>query len=405
MKLCLNILLIAALFFHISTCKRTEERTVEEDGTIDTVITDEWQEVEERHFDGRGHGRGRGDTIVVMTNDNENDDHKDETEVAATGPTSIKDKTVILNRLYSAQLSDYHYSVDPQEQTTLNNAGYKPDGSLGLIVTKREHFPDCPDLVPITRLGHDGYTAHALVVTSANVHLWMTSWGWKNPEVIGYGVLEKGKCGATLAVRHLGGAPGYTSYQTSSDAERSTLMTLGFADHVAPIFYVWDSTENFIAPKLPHAHKTAVLTRLYKEQGTDFHYVNSEEAQATLGRLSYQFDGTMGRVVTKQTDMPECTDLVPITLLSHGTYTGHGLVVNAANVKQWINDWGWKDGGVIGYGVLTKGKCGANVAVRHLMNPVTNFIHISNDAEYNLYKADLVKYGDHVAPVFYIWEA
>jgi hypothetical protein len=409
LKLILNIFLVAILSFRFSTCTRTEETTEEADGTIKTVITEEWEEETRKTYGGHdGRGHGHGDTIIIMTNDNENDDHQ-QTQVEPDGPASIKHKTGLLNRLYNDKLTDYHYSVDPQEQVTLNNAGYKPDGNLGRVITKREHFPGCPDLVPITRLSHDACTCHGLVVTSAHVRQWITVWAWKDAGIIGYGVLEKGKCGATKAVRHLGRGSDCNHFQTSSDTERSTFLTLGYIDHVAPTFYIWDEIDSF-TPE-PHSRaieeKTTQLTRVYNEKKTDYHYSVDQEEQSVLGRDGYNYDGNMGRVVPKQSDFAECPHLVPINRLSHDVCTCHGLVVTAAHVRQWITVWAWKHAGIIGYGVLEKGQCGANVAVRHLSKvPECSHVQITNDAEYNQYKrTDSTNYIDHVAPTFYVWDS
>jgi hypothetical protein len=415
MKLYLNIFLTIVLFFPSSTCTRTEERTVDEDGTIKTVITDEEWETEERRYNGQG--RGRGDTIIVMTNDNENtdqDQHAEvESEIEEPPPTSIEHNSVPLNRLYSAQLTDYHYSVDPQEQTTLNNVGYKSVVNLGRVFTKREHFPECPDLVPITRLFIEACTSHVLIVTSTTVRTWMKGWGWTNPEILGYGVLEKGKCGATLAVRQLAiSGDCSSSVHITSDTERSSFLPRGYTDYefVAPTFYIWDNTAKFEPPKRPYTRQTSLLTRLYNDKETDYHYSVAQKEQATLVQAGFQFDANMGRVVTKRSDMPDCPDLVSITRMNCDApaSTSHVLVVNAANVDQW-KTWGCKDDRVIGYGVSEKGQCGATLPVRLLGvsgDPNYNF-QTTSDGEINYYKRPfLVKYSDmSQAPIFYIWEA
>jgi hypothetical protein len=399
MKLYLNIFLIAVLCFHFSTCKRTEETTQEEDGTIKTVITDEW-ETEKR----RGNGRGRGDTIVVMTNENENDNQNenDEPEVAEPRSISIKDKTSPLIRFLYADNTDYYYSADPQEQKTLENVFFKNDANLGQVVTKREDFPECFDLVPIFLLRDLASSIHALIVTFATIY-------WENTGVIGYGVLEKGKCGATIAVRQLA-KPGYASsfIQTASDTERSKFLALGYVDYepifFGPTFYIWDTAAQFQPPQYPHTSKTSLLTRLYNEKETDYHYSVAQKEQATLGQASYQFNGNMGRVVTKQSDMSACSDFVAITRLSNAQFTSHVLIVTASDVNKWKNDGGWTDAGIIGYGVLEKGRCGATVAVRQLVRGDSNhYFQTSNDVEYNIYKKR--GYADGVAPVFYIWDA
>jgi hypothetical protein len=394
MKLYLNIFLVVIVCFNFSFCKRTEETTREEDGTIKTVITEEW-ETEERR--GHGRGRGRGDTIVIMTNDNENVDNQYDSEESR--PNSVKPKTVQLNRLYDGK-TGYHFSTDQQEQSVLGKAGYKFDASLGSVVIKREDFPECEDLVPVTRVKHASLSPyHTLVVTSALVR-WWTGGGWNaDTVVIGYAVLEKGKCGATAQVRQLI----KDSYiQTTNDDEYKNYKSAGFGDGGAPIFYVWGESDNFVTPQISQAikDKTAVLTRLNKE--IDYHYSVDQKEKSVLEKAGYKFDGTLGRIVVKQTDFPECGDLVPITRVKNLSQAIHVLVTSTSAVVQWWITGGWNgDTVVIGHAVSEKGKCGATVQVRHLIKD--SYIQISNNAEYGLYKTS--GYGDGGAPVFYIWEA
>jgi hypothetical protein len=409
MKLGLNIFLIVAFFCVPCLSTRTETQTVEDDGTVKTVITDEWAEERTVHHDGRG--RGHGDTIIIMTNDNENQVDQIETKSEVT---TIEQKTIPVNRLYNDKLADYQYSFDPQEQTTLTQSGFKFDKDIGRIVAKREDFPECTDLVPIYKMSHDTCFCHGLVVHSGNVRQW-ESWGWKNSGVVGYGVLENGKCGASLHVRHMAinnaDCKLVLHIQTTSDTEYNTLPKLGYAVSVAPNFYIWDSNDNFAPPpRLANSveKKTVQLNRLYNNPQTDYDYSIDREAEAILaqGGRGYNFDKTMGRIVAKREDFPECRDLVPITVMIHDTCTCHGLVVNAGNVRQW-EGWTWKDTGVvIGYGVLDKGKCGATAQVRHIgannadCKLVLHF-QTTSDTEYANYLK--LGYAASVAPDFYIW--
>jgi hypothetical protein len=404
MKLILNIFLIAVLCFYFSTSKRTEETTQEDDGTIKTVITDEWENEERR---GNGRGRGRGDTIVVMTNDNENTVHQNtevDSEVAETRLISIKDISSPLLRFHHASNTDYYYSANPKEQETLENVFYKNDANFGQVITKREDFPECFDLVPLTRSGAESALIHSLIATT------VCTW-WKHMGVIGYGVLEKGQCGATIAVRQLSKSncsPCVLS--TNSDTEHNNHIALGYTsggpvEQNAPTFYIWDTAAQFEPSTNLLASKTALLTRFHNATKTDWHYSAAQKEQATLGQAGYTFDGDMGRVVMKQTDMSSCSDLVPITRLSNAQVAAHALIVTASDVAKWKND-GWKVDGVIGYGVLEKGRCGATLAVRQLgvvWGDRKDYFQTSKDVEYNIWKKKT--YVDGTAQVFYIWDA
>jgi hypothetical protein len=395
MKLILNIFLVAFFCFHFSSGKRTEETTQEEDGTIKTVITEEW-ETEERRG-GRSQGRGRGDTIVVMTNDNGNAGHQ-QSDLAETRPTSVKCEEGLLNRLFDGKF-DYHYSVDQKEQSVLGKSGYKFDASLGRIVINRECFPECQHLVPIIRLTHDPTTTHGLITPSGAAEKWILE-GQKpqSAEVIGYGVLEKGACGANLAVRHL--ANKEVQIQTSSDAEYNSLKSNGFVttSKTAPTFYVWGSSDQLTPPvRSPVENKTSVLTRMWK--GSVYSYSIDAQEQEILDKAGHKYDGIVGRIVVKKEDMPDCPNLVPITRINYPSI--NQLVADAAVVKQFTVGGVYKIKGVIGYGVLTKGKCGATVPVRHVSGPARH-LQITNAAEYAIYKAN--GWVDQTL-TFYIWEA
>jgi len=407
MELTLNIFLLVAFF--CVTCsstdpKRTETQTTEADGTIKTVITEEWEEEKTIHKGGRGHGRGRGhgDTIVIMTNDNDDVDnhHHDQHDSG-----SINERTAVLNRLYREKDTDYHYSVDPQEQTSLTNNGYKPDGSLGRIVPKLEDFLECTHLVPIVRISHDVMTSHGLVVTAA-VYEFINVYKWKDTGIIGYGVLEKGQCGANLAVRSMWKSADWSYFfQSTSDSEYKTYSTLGYSDYGWPTFYIWGEGDNFSPQPRPAVieDKTALLTRMYSDKQTDFTYVTSQQEQDILAKEGYKFDANMGYVAKTQSAFTECT-LVPIVRISHDVMTSHGLVVTAI-VNEFINTYKWKDTGIIGYGVLQKGQCGANLAVRNMWKSAdwSYFFQTISDPEYKLFST--MGYSNYGWPVFYIWEA
>jgi hypothetical protein len=147
----------------------------------------------------------------------------------------VEDKTSVLTRLWKLNL--YRYSIDPQEQEILDKAWYKYDGIMGRIVTNKADMPDCPDLVPITRINHR--TIHFISADAAFVSRNSNAGGgWENAGVIGYGVLTKGKCGATVPVRHVADLP---QFQVTNDAEHAIYKQYGWIDHSVPIFYIWEA--------------------------------------------------------------------------------------------------------------------------------------------------------------------
>jgi len=299
--------------------------------------------------------------------------------------------------------SDYYYSTDEQEQNRLTQDDYKFDGSMGRVVAKRESFPGCTDLVPITRISQAELSAHALFVTAIFFNDRTTKYGWKNDGIIGYGVLDNGRCGATVRVRNL--YKGNMRFQTSNDAEFQQFKTSGFLDWDVPEFFIWDKNAN-PAPATRRSSidaPTALLTRTYNDAQTDFYYSIDRQTPVTLGQNIYQFDGIMGRVIAKLSDFPDCTDLVPITRLYHPVSTCHALIVTSADVRDMVVNNGWKDdGGVIGYGVLQKDKCGATVPVRNLNLNDWRF-QTTSEGEYKAYK--YLSFTDWTRASFYIWEA
>jgi hypothetical protein len=74
MKLILNIFLIAVFILPVSATKpkRTETQSVEDDGTVKTVVTEEW--TDQKEFK----GRGRGDIIVMTNDDNDQSEHSNQ---------------------------------------------------------------------------------------------------------------------------------------------------------------------------------------------------------------------------------------------------------------------------------------------------------------------------------------
>jgi hypothetical protein len=252
-------------------------------------------------------------------------------------------------------------------------------------------------------LTYDPTSTHGLIVPSALTENWIAI-GRKSQsqDIIGYCVLEKGVCGANLAIRHL--ANKEVQVQTSSDAEYNNFKIDGFSSipqKTAPTFYLWGESDQLTAPQhSPVENKTTVLTRSWKL--TAYHYATNQQEREVHDKASYEYDGTMGRIVAKKSDMPDCPDLAPITRLVH-PHMMHWLTVDAAFVsKMTTTENGLLDMGIIGYGVSTKGKCGATVPVRHMYFKATT-LQVTNAAEYAIYK----EYGggDYAAPTFYIWEA
>jgi hypothetical protein len=411
MQLGLIFLLVAVCSIHQSTCTRTEQQTVEDDGTVRTVITEEW-ETEERRGHGRGNGgRGRGDTIIIMTNDDDNQGSQVESDVESHHH-GIKPKTVPVNRLYNDKLADFDYVTTADEQDRLTRNGYTFDGNIGRIVAKREDFPECADLMPITK-AYSSCGCHALAATAATMR-YLAGGAWQDTGVIGYGVLDKGKCGATTRVRHIhknnANCNLILHFQTSIDAEYNSYKNLGYVDSSAADFYLWEENDSFTPQPRPHSieDKTALLNRLYNDKLADFDYSIDRQQEDILTRASggYRFDGSLGRIVTKQSDLSDCSALVPLTRM-YSACGCHALAASAASIR-YLEGGGWQNKGVIGFGVLENGKCGATVQVRHmhLVNANCNLIlhfQTKSDAEYDYYKK--LGYVDSVAPTFYIWEA
>jgi hypothetical protein len=411
MKLYLNIILIA--FFSIPCLgTRTETQTVEEDGTVKTVVTDEW--TEERTF-GRGHGRGHGsgDTIVVMTNDNDNVEPQT-SKGTSNGQNScdVTSKTVPMKRFFKGPDS-YSYSSDQQKETALTNSGYTVDGAMGRVVAQRSNFPECRDLFPIIGVTSPGDRRYNILTASVGAAITFTRvFSWSETGVIGYAVQEKGKCGATVPVRalhkNLNGLIQYLQI-TDADGEIDDYKNLGYVLPGYQEFYVWDENAHFCPQPRPIEKKTALLTRLYNSQLTDFDYTTSPKVEEILTKPSggYRFDGSLGRVVIKPSDLPECKDLVPIIKLFMSSYTDHVLLVDQADVDNWVKS-GWTNAGVIGYGVLEKDICGATVEVRHafLHNADPNlklFFVTSVLSQYENVKT--YGFADMGTKNFYIWEA
>jgi hypothetical protein len=413
MKLYLNIILIA--FFSIPCLgTQTKTETVEEDGTIKTVITDEW--TEERPVRGRGHGRG--DTIVVMTNDDDNVEPQT-SEGTSKGQDSCgtTSKTVPLKRFFNGG-NLYSYSTDQQKETTLTNAGYKFDSSMGRVVPQRSDFPECHDLVPIAGMTMTyGNAGHNILLTNAGQgYLYGYNSAWSETGVIGYAVPEKGKCGATIPVRHVFKATGATEWLqiTDADGEIEAYKNMDYIDtkyedtSVIQDFYVWDENAHFCPQPRPIEKKTALVTRLFNSILTDVEYVTSSKMEDLLTKPSvgYRFDGSLGRVVLKPSDLPECKDLVAIIKMFHSTNKDHALLVDQAMADSWVKA-GWTNVGVIGYGVLEKDKCGATVEIRHTFlqtaTPSRNLFYGSILSQYK----SMTRHGtpDGGTKNFYIWEA
>jgi hypothetical protein len=407
MKLYLNIILIA--FFSIPCwATRTETQTVEEDGTVKTVITDEW--TEERHV--RGRGRGQGDTIVVMTSDNDNEEHQT-SEGTSDGQQScnnITSRTVPLKRLFNG-VDSYTYSIDQQDETTLTKAGYKLEETMGRVVAQQSDFPDCHDLVPITRvtlpIPSGGFNIMMLNAPSA---FYIRIGGWPEAGGMGYAVMEKGKCGATIPVRQLRSSKSFLQI-TDADGESDAYKSLGYAiiPNIALDFYVWDEKADFCPQPRPIEKKTALLTRLFNTILSDFEYVTNPKVKEILTKPTggYRFDGNLGRVVIKPSDLPECKDLVPIIKMFHSSSTNHVLLVDQAIADSWVKE-GWTNAGVIGYGVLEKGKCDATAEVRYWSVQQANvnwLLHYQTAvlSQYEILK-NLYGCNDGGTKNFYIWE-
>jgi len=321
-------------------------------------------------------------------------------------------KTVSLNRLFSNRpnLPDYQYSIDQQEQKTLQQSGYKNDGSLGHVVADPKDFPECTELVPIVRMRNDQNNCHGLLVTAAEVRLWETTFSYRNTGIVGYAVLGSGKCGATVRVRHIHNGGGNNKLglhlQTSSETEYGACKKLGYVDNGSSDFYIWAST----ACANPSESITVPLNRLFNDNGklADFQYSIDQQEQDTLQKSGYKSDGSLGRVVANPKDLAECAELVPIVRMRHDQNNCHGLLVTAAEVRLWETTFSYRNTGIVGYGVLDKDKCGATVRVRHIHNGGGNtklglHLQISSDSEYN--KRKQMGYVDNGSSDFYIWEA
>jgi hypothetical protein len=413
MKLYLNTFLVVFICFNFFSGKRTEEIIQEEDGTTETVIAEEWGT--ETH---RGHWRGRGDIIVVMTNDNDNQDAQVESGVESN-PKGIKEKTVPVIRLYNDKIKNVDYTIDQNEQ---GKNGFTFDAPVGRIVLKREDFPECADLVPIT-YGYAPCGTHGLVAAAAPMrYLQGAGAYWLDGGIIGYGVLEAGKCGANTHVRSLwannvGPSGCAIHFQTSADIEFDTKKKQGYGGSAVINFYLWEENDSFIPQPRPHSidDKTVLLNRIYNPKLSDFDYTTDRQQEVILTRASsgYRFEGTLGRVVTKQSDLADCSGLVSLTKMYLPADECHVLAATASSVSS-LEKGGWKNMGVIGFGVLENGKCGASVKVRHVYTNTAGdamtkkydlkmHIQTKSDAEYLNCKR--VYYVDGAAPTFYIWEA
>jgi hypothetical protein len=403
MKLYVNIILIA---FSIIPCwaTRTETQTVEDDGTVKTIITDEW--TEERTF-GRGHGRG--DNIVIMTNDNDNgEDQTSEGTSNGQDSCNISSKTVPVTRFFNGK--SYTYSIDKQKETTLANSGYKKDGPMGRIVAQRSDFPDCHDLVPITQVTHSREGYNMLLANTGRVYSFEIS-TWPETAVIGYGVLEKGKCGATVPARQINKANTEFLHITDAEGEFDAYKSMGYEPQVdgAQYFYVWGENVHFCPLSRPIEKKTALLNRLYNTKLSDFEFTTNPKVEEILTKpgSGFRFDGTLGRVVINPSDLPESKDLVPITKLFRSSSTDHVLLVDQATTDAWVKA-GWTNAGVIGYGVLEKDKCGATREVRHAFMDIPYYKAMLRYQTTILSQYEPLvnnNFVDGGTKKFYIWEA
>jgi len=152
--------------------------------------------------------------------------------------------------------------------------------------------------------------------------------------------------------------------------------------------------------------KYAILNRMYSAKQTDYLYTidRYEEKLIAGGCHGYKTDQTMGRIMQLPEDDPDCRAAVPIYKLTHVVHSTHALVVGLNTVRMY-QGWTWTLEGIIGYGVLQYGQCGATVPVRSLLMPHDDYSQGKHLQTTNKTELSLPGTVEGSAPTFYIWKA
>jgi len=150
----------------------------------------------------------------------------------------------------------------------------------------------------------------------------------------------------------------------------------------------------------------AILNRMYSAKQTDYLYTidRYEEKLIAGGCHGYKTDQTMGRIMQLPEDDPDCRAAVPIYKLTHVVHSTHALVVGLNTVRMY-QGWTWTLEGIIGYGVLQYGQCGATVPVRSLLMPHDDYSQGKHLQTTNQTELSLPGTVEGSAPTFYIWKA
>jgi len=317
-----------------------------------------------------------------------------------------------VNRLFSADKADYIYSTDRYLDDLLKVATYKDVTTIGGMPLVKEDMPGCSSLTPIYGLTNEDCSLHVLLTSVDAVHQWTSNLGFTNEGIFGYAVLKQGDCGATQHVRLLhsplqADCSKNTYLQATNDTEYSDFQQKkGYAvdQTYSPSgdFYIW-----------PAPIELPSLIRVYSADRADFIYTVDKYQVQLLGEVGYKVDGGLGRLPMMKEDMPNCASLTPIYLITNVPCSLHALVTSMDAVHQWVSQLGWTEEGILGFGVLKQGDCGATRHVQLVHTTPLNsdcskntYFQTSNATEYSSYQGKGYAVDPTYSPQgdFYIWE-
>jgi len=158
------------------------------------------------------------------------------------------------------------------------------------------------------------------------------------------------------------------------------------------------------------------LNRLFSPKAIDHMFTVDRLEEQIASDAGYVQDAVLGKIALRYKDLPGCPFLTPIYKLSQPISTNHLLMVTMDSVNAFIanpNSSHWQFEGIIGYGVLHQGECGATAKVRHYefvneerQDSSTN-VHmmVTNDTEATELSTRLImKMTRSPLSAFYIWE-
>ncbi|KRZ67695.1 hypothetical protein T10_4181 [Trichinella papuae] len=114
----------------------------------------------------------------------------------------------------------------------------------------------------------------------------------------------------------------------------------------------------------PEPSNLQAVYPIYKKGMRTFKLLKSEAEFNELLATGKYFSLIDKIMIAKEQDDSSCKHLKPIYELYHEKYNKYIYMLKDIDVQFYIT-YGWKDNGIVGYGVLNKEYCEADVNVKH----------------------------------------